>query len=143
MTTDVTPYESTEAMPNPSPVPVKIVEDTRPEKIRPATYGSWSQHTFAGTEPARQVLPQDERRRRAVLTVIAAANAVQPKIYVGAKAQVANGNPSASAANIAPAVTATAGGSVTIELQSVSEVWVIPDGVNPITLVVLDEIYRT
>lgn len=139
-----TVYEESVAPVKQTPVPVSIVEDTRPEKIRAATYGSWQQFVFAGAEPAVRVLPFDERRRRAVLTVIAGASATIPKLWVGAKAQITNGNPSGSAANIAPIVSATVGGVTTIELQSVTEVWVVPDSVpNPVTLVVLDEIYRT
>jgi len=106
-----------------------------PEKVRAATYGGWSGYQFAATDQAVMVLRFDERRRRAVLAVVpGAAGNVNGNLWVGSKAQITNGNPSASGAKLIN------GMSITIE--SASDVWVIPDGANSLGLVVLDEIYR-
>lgn len=125
---------------DPEPIPVSIIKDETPEKVRAATYGGWSHTDFAGTETVPvQVLRFDERRRRAVL-ICAPGKAngnTAGNLWIGSSAQVSNGNPSAAAVPIFSGTTIT--------VESATDIWALPDGngAHNLTLVVLDEIYRT
>lgn len=120
------------------PVPVCIVDDNTPEKIRSATYSAWSSYQFAGTENVPvKLLPYDERRRRAVIQGLPGfkTNNTLGNMWIGSRAQVGNGNPAGAGAIL------VSGQSVTVE--SASELFCVPDGTHELSVTVLDEIYRT
>lgn len=113
--------------PQPCPVPVSIVEN-KAEKVEAATFGAWTGYVLAGTEPAFQILPQDRKRRRAVIVISGAAPGL---IYIAesqGKAQAKKGGP--------------IGGGNSVTLESQTQMWISPDGTNPMTIAVLLEGYR-
>ncbi len=109
------------------PIPVCIVDDQSAEKIEAATWGVWTSYTLAGTEPAQQIIPQDRRRRRAVVIVNGASPGV---VYIGTQAQVQR------------QVGGILAGGNSVTLESQSPMWMAPDGTHPMTVSVLVEGYR-
>jgi len=105
------------------PVPVKIES----ERMEAADYASWQTYRLTGLEPPQVILAQDAKRRRAVVIVTGIAAA---SLRIGALGSVSNGQ----------------GGSLfpgnTVTLENQREHWIIGDGVNPITVTVLDERYQ-
>lgn len=108
------------------PIPVSIVED-KAERVKSATWGVWTGYVLAGTEQPFQILPQDERRRRAVIVVTGASPGI---VYIGTRAQTLQ-----QRGGVLP-------GGVTIVEESASERWIAPDGTHPMTVSVLLEGYR-
>lgn len=92
------------------PIPVRVVGA---EKEAAAVFGAWVKHTLLSTDPPRQILPEDTRRKRAVIVVSGAGG-----IYIGSPGQVQN-----AAVAAASAGELSTGAVVTSE--SASEQWVL------------------
>lgn len=117
------------------PVPVLLIGDETTKEESP-TFGSWKSYKLQGTEVAQQILPQTDRRARAIIWVtpgIPAGNNAGA-VYFGTQAQTQNPNPS-DVAGILVNMTQ-------IEIQSQQAVWMVPDGSHALTVTVYDEQYR-
>lgn len=107
------------------PIPVRIVGEEQEEA---ADFGAWIVFSFLGTEAAVPCIPQDRKRKRAVVIVSSAVAAA--RLYFGSMAQ-------AQQRTGAPLQNGN-----TFSMESQSPMWVAPDGTNPITVAVLLEGYR-
>lgn len=112
-----------------APVEVKIVGDATDKQYCPEL-AAWSNWQLTGTEPAFQLLPQDERRRKATIACYGSTQGTTPPyVLIGKREQVMNGQ-----GYILPTYE-------DIKVESQAEVWCIPDGSDPVTVCVLDERY--
>src|SRR5688500_17752389 len=92
-----------------------------------ALFGSGVTHSSSELR-SRQILPQDVKRKRAVIVV---SGPVDDIVYIGAMAQVDNlAVAQASAGEIVITGTPTNTGTVTFEVQSSTEQWVLPSSVD-------------
>lgn len=105
-----------------------IVDNTETEKA--AEWGSWTTFVIAASTvfPAQQILPQNDRRKSANIWVTGAAGYV----LVGTRGQVMNGQGG----------RLTAGSANRFEVSNSQELWMTNDGVNAVTVTVLDERYE-
>lgn len=111
------------------PVPVRIigVDSERAAKVE---QGVWMNYIFAATDQPQQILPQNSKRKQAVITVQPGnAASIVGFLYIGDQARVFN-RVSGRGYN---------GNSITVE--SAAAVWAAPDGTNSLSLTVLDESY--
>lgn len=114
--------------------PVKVVVTNPSEQVREfapelSAFNSWE---LQGTEVAgasMQVLPQDTRRHKAHIYVTSTVPTANAYVVLGKREQVMNGQ----------GFRLYSGQRVTVESQAA--VWLAADGVDPITVSVLDERY--
>lgn len=122
----------------PIPVEIFVNQGVLPVKLIAADFGTGQTVIMpAGAFQARQLLPQSNKRKRAVINVQPgiAAN-VAGAVYIGSQQQM----------NASPAVAALTGyrlvnGSQLI-VESKSEIWIAGDGVNSLTVVTWDERFQ-
>lgn len=107
------------------PIPVRIVGE---EEEKAADFGTWIGFSLVGTEPAFQIMPQDRKRKRAVVVVNGAAPGF---VYIGNTMQQVQGNQGGQLF-----------GGNTVAFESQSAMWVKPNGANPMIVSVLLEGYR-
>jgi hypothetical protein len=111
------------------PIPVRIV-GTDNDRDAVIEQGVWMYYTFAATDGPQQILPQNSKRKRAVVTVQpGAAGNVVGFVYVGDMGHVSN----------------RAGGRLyvgnTTTVESKPAVFAMSDGTNSLSVTVLDESY--
>jgi hypothetical protein len=112
-----------------------LVKVVNPEQEAAALFGSWVKHSFSELR-SRQILPEDVKRKRAVIIV---SGPVDDIVYIGAMAQVDNLNVAqASAGEIVITGTPTNTGTVTFEVQSSTEQWVLPSSVDCLVSVLIE-----
>lgn len=120
-----------------TPVPVRIVADeTLVEQEKAAAYGNWQTFAFVGTENLpQQLIPQADKRKRAVLNWNVAATGV---LFVGNYAEVQNALRGGAGSGSFGGLK----GSGTIVLEDTQALWAQPDGTNAAYVVILDERYQ-
>ena len=117
------------------PIPVHIVGAQETEK-RPPDFGSWFAFVFAGNETATRVLPQNRKRDSAqILIGPGAAGNTNGVIFIGTKEQLDN----LPGANVTGSSVARLSNGQSVTIHNQQQVWVRPDGVNSLTVTILDE----
>ena len=106
------------------------VENLSGEKEAAADWGSWQTFTFSATSNvAQQVLAQNNHRKSGTVLV----NGTTGFVRVGTRGQVMN--------NQGGQLFAGAGIN-RVPIENKQELWMVGDGVNTITVTVLDERYE-
>lgn len=119
-----------------APEPIKVagavtVDGSIRVREESADYGSLFTIAFAGTEQPQQLIPRDDHRKRAQITVSGTG-----PVFLGSEAQayaVARGAPVGFASG---ALIPT---GVTVPWTSKQPLWVIPDGTHTATVSVITE----
>jgi hypothetical protein len=106
------------------------VENFGAEREAAADWGSWQTFVFSATSNvAQQILAQNNRRKGAQLSV----NGTTGFVRVGTRGQVMN----------AQGGQLFAGAGINrINIENKQELWMVGDGVNTITVTVIDERYE-
>lgn len=117
-----------------APVPVHVVGDETTKNESPP-FGSWSSYKFVGTERPVQVLPQTEKRKRAVIWCLPGYvnNNTTGAVMIGTRAQCEAASPSDTAGIMVSGQT--------VEVTNQQAVYMVPDGSHSLTVTVLDERY--
>lgn len=115
-------------------IPVHVIRQDTAEQIASSQHAAWFTFVLQGTEAPFQLLPQDNKRHRAMIW------ASGPGV-AGNSARIGRqkGASNASSTNNVGAVLAIGGPTITYEGSS--EVWCTPTG-QIITISVLDERYE-
>lgn len=125
------------------PIPVRIIKDQQDIANEAADFGAWSVTQFiTGLEGPRQILPQANKRKRAIIYILPGFvnNNTVGYVSFGSQSQMnAYGAAAATGLLLAGGIL-VAGNNVT--LQSKSELWCRPDGSHSLTVVVIDERYQ-
>lgn len=132
------PVESIEHAIGLDVVKVHVVASDVPEKkpertTSAADFGAWATfQTPAGPDQARRILSNNRKRTRAVLLCSAGlAGNVAGAVFLGTQAQAQTTQAGLSGGRL------IAGQSITIE--SYSDLWLVGDGTNSLTVTVMDE----
>lgn len=115
-----------------TPVKVEITNPSEQVREFAPELASLNSYLLQGTEiagAAIQILPQDTRRHKAHIYVFSTVPTANAYIILGKREQVMNGQ----------GFRLYSGQDLTIESQAV--VWLAADGVDPVTVSVLDERY--
>lgn len=121
---------------DPAPDPIRVagqmtVDGPLNVRDQPADYGSYFTIVFTGTEQPQQILPRDDHRKRAQITVSGTG-----PVFIGSEAQA---NAVKAGAPIGFASGAIVPTGVTIPITNRQPVWIIPDGVHSATVSVITE----
>jgi hypothetical protein len=113
------------------PIPVKIISAAAETRLAPE-FGNWrSTQTIAGAQAGVRILPQESKRNRAIIVIAqgAAANRTG-SVFIGKREVVLNGQ------------GAQLDYGMSVVQEAAAEVWMVGDGINSLTVSVLDERYR-
>jgi hypothetical protein len=103
------------------PIPVTVVGM---EREQAGVFGAWVKHVFAGTEGPRQLVPQDVKRKRAVIVVAGAGG-----IYIGTPGQV-------DSVAVATQSAGEINSGMTVTSESASEQWILPKAATTVSVLV-------